>query len=305
MVAIVRFVADYPVNSGEWVDPRSVTAVAQRLEQLGIHGLGFTDHPAPSGKWLDGGGHETFDPFAAMAFCAGVTATITLFSHLVVVPYRNPLLQASAMASVDVLAGGRTVFVVGAGYLRSEFAALGVDFDERNELFDEGVEVIRAFSSGEDLSFQGRHFTALGQRMRPLSVQRPHPPLWVGGNSGKALERVASWGAGWSAMVATAEMARTSRTRVISTVAELRAAIEEIGGRAESHGRSLADIEICASHPLLGPATGASPQQQVDAIAELAEAGMSWTRIDLGHAGVDATMDLLAEFQEKVLAKSS
>lgn len=297
----MRFVTDYPVVSGEWVDPAVMVSVARELEAAGFDGLGFTDHPAPSAKWLEAGGHETFDPFAAMAFCSAVTARLILFSHLVVVPYRNPLLQASSMATVDVLSGGRTVFVLGAGYLRSEFAALGVDFDERNELFDEGVEVIERYLGGEDLSYRGRHFTAVGQRRRPLPVQRPLPPLWVGGNSSRALARVARWGAGWSAMVSPPGTSATARTRPIETLDDLARAIAEIARLAEAQGRSLEQIDLSASSPLIGPGTGAGVQQQLDEIGRLRELGVGWVRVELGHGSLGRSLDELREFSATVL----
>ena len=106
-------------------------------------------------KWLNGGGHETLDPFAALGFCAAVTTRIRLLTWLSVVPYRNPFLAAKSMATVDLLSGGWATFALGSGYLRSEFAALGVDFAERNDLFEESVQVMKATWTGDEVSFEG------------------------------------------------------------------------------------------------------------------------------------------------------
>src|SRR5258707_1375535 len=137
----MRFVVQFPIQSeaddGAWLEPGNIIRFTQAVEAAGLDAIALTDHPAPSRKWLASGGHETLDPFVGLAFCAAVTSRIRLMTHLVVVPYRNPLLQARSMAALDVLSGGRTTFVLGTGYLRSEFAALGVDFDQRNALFDE------------------------------------------------------------------------------------------------------------------------------------------------------------------------
>src|SRR4051794_22785784 len=137
-----------------------IAAVAQAAEAAGYHGFGFTDHPAPSQRWLDGGGHDALDPFVAMGFAAAHTTTLRLIPNIVVLPYRNPFVVAKAGATLDLLSGGRFTLAVGAGYLKGEFAALGVDHAERNALFDESLDVLRAIWTGDDVSFEGRHFNA-------------------------------------------------------------------------------------------------------------------------------------------------
>jgi len=171
----VKFIVEYPVVSAPgagWLEPASITRFARAVEEAGLDGIGFTDHPAPSLKWLNGGGHETFDPFVALGFCAAVTTRIRLLTWLSVVPYRNPFLAATSMTTVDLVSGGRATFALGSGYLRSEFAALGVDFAERNDLFEESVRVMKATWTGDEVSFEGRRFEAIGQVGRPRPVQR-------------------------------------------------------------------------------------------------------------------------------------
>ncbi len=128
---------------GEAAEPAAIVATARAAERAGFSMLGYTDHPAPSRKWLEGGGHSTFDPFAGLCFLAAVTERVGLMTYLAVLPYRNPLLLAKSVATVDRLSGGRFTMVAGTGYLRSEFSALGRSFENRNELFDEAVDVIR------------------------------------------------------------------------------------------------------------------------------------------------------------------
>ncbi len=169
----MKFLVEYPVSStadnGEWLRPQNMTRFARTLEAAGIDAISLTEHPAPSQKWLDGGGHETFDPFVGLAYFAASTERLRLMTTLNVVPYRNPFLLAKAMTTVDVVSGGRATFVLGTGYLRSEFAALGVDFTERNELFDEAIEVLLGVWSGPGFSFTGRHFSAQGQTISPVT----------------------------------------------------------------------------------------------------------------------------------------
>jgi probable F420-dependent oxidoreductase len=211
----MKFIVEYPVVStpgAGWLEPASITRFARAVGEAGLDGIGFTDHPAPSLKWLNGGGHETFDPFVALGFCAAVTTRIRLLTWLSVVPYRNPFLAAKSMTTVDLVSGGRATFALGSGYLRSEFAALGVDFAERNDLFEESVRVMKATWTGSGVSTEGRHFEAIGQVGRPRPVQRPHPPLWIGGNSAVARDRVARLAQGWAPMRGPKMLARTART---------------------------------------------------------------------------------------------
>lgn len=300
----MKFVMDYPVLAGGYWQPELMVPFVKTLEELNFSAVGFSDHPAPSAKWLQLGGHESLDPTVAMAFVAGATEQLGVMANVLVVPYRNPLLQASAIASVDVVSGGRTTFVLGSGYLRSEFAALGVEFDERNALFDEGVEVMRRFLSGEDLEYEGRHFKAIRQRLRPLPTQKPHPPLWVGGNSGIALDRVGTWASGWSAMIEPPEAARTARTRPIRSLDDLEKSIVHIHRRAESVGRDPGEIAICASSPEVGPSAIPSAAHQIDEVARMREAGVGYLRVSV-EGEFERAIDRVRSFAELVMGQVS
>src|SRR5439155_14429093 len=131
----------HPYNP-EFVSGEGLARFARAAEAAGFDGIAFTDHPAPSDKWLNAGGHDALDPFAALAFVAAVTTRIRLIPNIVVLPYRNPFLVAKSAATIDALSGGRFVLSVATGYLRSEFRSLGVDFERRNELFEESIEVV-------------------------------------------------------------------------------------------------------------------------------------------------------------------
>ena len=117
---------------------------AAAVEAIGYDACFVTDHPAPDAKWLAAGGHHALDPMVASLFAAAATTCLRLHTHILVLAYRNPLLTAKSVLSLDVLSQGRLILGVAAGYLKPEFAALGVDFDERNELTDEAIDVLRA-----------------------------------------------------------------------------------------------------------------------------------------------------------------
>src|ERR1700757_3869294 len=177
----MRFAIPYPIISHpynpELVSGPGVAELAAAAETAGFHGFGFTDHPAPTQRWLEAGGDDSLDPFVAMGFAAARTTTLRLIPNIVVLPYRNPFLVAKSGATLDLLSGGRFTLAVGAGYLKREFAALGVDFDERNDLLDGGLEVIRGIWTPDDVSFEGRHFAARGITAPPRPASVPHPPI--------------------------------------------------------------------------------------------------------------------------------
>ncbi len=159
----MKFAVTHPITSHPYdpglVSGAGISAVAAGAERAGYHGFGFTDHPAPTQRWLEAGGHDALDPFVAMGFAAAHTTRLRLIPNIVVLPYRNPFVVAKAGATLDLLSEGRFTLATGAGYLKREFAALGVDHEERNALFDESLQVIKAIWTGDDLTFEGRHFS--------------------------------------------------------------------------------------------------------------------------------------------------
>ena len=124
-----------------------------------------------------------------LALLAAHTTTLRLQTGILVLPYRNPFIVARDITTLDAFAGGRVTLSVGAGYLKGEYRALGVDFDQRNELMDEYLRVIRAATTGEEFAFEGSGYQAFGNRIIPGSPQKPGLPLYVGGNARRAIRR--------------------------------------------------------------------------------------------------------------------
>src|SRR5256884_3273244 len=148
--------------------------IAAASEAAGFDAVFVTEHPFPGDAWLAHGGHHALDPLVALSFAAAATTRLRLQTNLYIAAYRNPFLSAKAVATLDVLSGGRVILGVGAGYLEPEFAALGVDFEERHELTDEALHAMEAARAGESVALDGRHFTATGNTMLPRPVQSPH-----------------------------------------------------------------------------------------------------------------------------------
>jgi len=306
----MRFAITHPMISHpydrELVSGPGIIAVASAAESAGFHGFGFTDHPAPSQRWLESGGHDALDPFVAMGFAAARTTTLQLIPNIVVLPYRNPFIVAKAGATLDLLSGGRFTLAVGAGYLKGEFAALGVDHAERNNLFDEAIDVIRRIWTSDDVSFEGRHFNARGITSHPRPLSDPHPPIWIGGNSGLARQRVADRGEGWCPFPAPPGLARTARTVALDTPEQLALAVDDLRRRLDAAGRDPATVDIAFSNQAGGnPASDAfNAEAHLAALDTLATLGITWIHVGLPGDSVGHALETLERYGELVIGRT-
>ena len=302
----MRFTFTHPMHSHPY-NPQLVTgsgiaSVAAAAEAAGFHGFGFTDHPAPSQRWLESGGHDAVDPFVAMGYAAARTTTLRLIPNIVVLPYRNPFVVAKAGATLDLLSEGRFTLGVGVGYLKREFTALGVDFDERAALFEEALEVIRGIWTTDDFSFEGRHFSAKGITAHPRPVSTPHPPIWIGGNTSAARKRVVNHGDGWCPFPAPAMLAQTARTAVMDAEV-LAEGVEDLRRRFDAAGRDFTGIDVTFTN-----ADGGSPgsdEFNADAyltgLEKLAAVGVTWVQVGLPGDNLAHVLETIERFGSSVI----
>jgi probable F420-dependent oxidoreductase len=274
----------------EFLTAEAVGEVARAAEDAGYAACFVTDHPAGDATWLDTGGHHALDPFVALSFAAAATSTLRLLTHVYIPAYRNPFLTAKGALSLDVLSGGRLILGTAAGYLRPEFGALGVDFNERNELLDEAIDVLKLAWSGEDVAYRGRHFSARAVRMRPLPVSRPHPPIWMGGNSYAAIRRAVERCQGW-APFPSAGIARAAKTAELRGLDDLRPRTAYARKHAEAIGRT-EPLDICWS---LNSGDGRS------GISRLEDEGITWAAVGFPATARTSYVDSLRRFAERTL----
>jgi probable F420-dependent oxidoreductase len=304
----VRFAITHPLITHPYhpdlVSGEGVARVAQAAEAAGFHGFGFTDHPAPTDRWLNAGGHDALDPFVALGFAAAVTQTLRLIPNIVVLPYRNPFVVAKAAATLDMLSGGRFTLAVGAGYLKGEFAALGVEHSQRNELMDEALVALRAVWTGDDVTVEGRHFSARGITAHPLPITKPHPPIWIGGNSGRARQRVADHGQGWCPFPAPAIVATTARTAMLDTTDKLAEAIDDLRRRLDGAGRDHGSVDIAFSNPAGGDpsADDFDAGAHLAGLDELASLGVTWVQVGLPGDSVEHAIEVAQRYGELVIS---
>jgi probable F420-dependent oxidoreductase len=303
----MRYWTTYPMIMDGYdralVNGPAIARFAQACEAAGVDGLGFTDHPAPSDKWLRSGGHESLDPFAALAFVAGVTERLMLIPNIVVLPYRNPFLTAKLAASLDILSGGRFVLSTALGYLRSEYRALGVDFNARNEVFDEALEVMRGVWTTDAFPYEGLTFTASGVTANPKPTGRV--PIWIGGNSQRSRRRVATHGDGWNPFPANKQLAETTGTIPLETAEDLAGLLTYLWDKVDEAGRDRSEVDVAFTAPH-GDVTAADfdPAHHLDLLGDLGELGVTWCSINVPNGSIDEAIDAIAEYGERVIAPS-
>jgi len=198
-------------NYGPLANAETLRHLAQRAEQLGFDSIWVADHlvvpletaslypfdarATPTPARLDGL-VEFYEPLITLAYLAAATTRLWLGVSVYVVPYRNPVVTAKLVATLDALSGGRVIFGAGVGWLREEFAAVGADARVRGRVTDEYLEVCRRLWRDEVASFDGAHYHLPPVRSGPKPAQRPWPPIWIGGNSAAARARAVALGDG-------------------------------------------------------------------------------------------------------------
>ena len=191
----------YGINIGLCVDPKTAIRVAIAAEEAGFESLWTAEHvvlPEPRPPESPIPSSEPFiHPAVALAYVAGHTKSIRLATGVIILPQRNAVVLAKELASLDVLSGGRLIFGLGTGYIPQEFAACGIPFSERAGRTDEGIAVLRDLWTSSKPQFAGRFYRYANIDAYPRPIQRPHPPIVVGGMSAPAFRRAVAHGNGW------------------------------------------------------------------------------------------------------------
>jgi probable F420-dependent oxidoreductase len=219
---------------GALADPVTLAEVARLAESLGYHSVFLADHilvprtlasPYPyarDGSFPYDPDSNWLDPLVALGYLAGQTRTIRLGTSITVVPMRHPIITAKQIATADYLSGGRVIFGAGVGWMAEEFALLGASFHDRGRRMDEYLRLMKVLWTEDNPHFQGDYFQVADCGFAPKPVQKPHVPLWIGGESQAALQRAARLGDGWHS-------AGTSLADLPQQLHLLRAALHKAG----------------------------------------------------------------------------
>lgn len=180
-----------PVNLAELLE------IVRQTEALGFDSVWVTDHiimPRSANVIYR---ENMLDPFSLLGYLAAATERVSIGTSVIIIPYRNPVVVAKMIATVDQLSNGRIIFGAGVGWNDGEFGALGRPYDERGGMMDEHLRLIRALWTNETLSFEGEYTRFHDMAISPQPYQRPHPPVWIGGNGRIARRRAARLAEGW------------------------------------------------------------------------------------------------------------
>jgi probable F420-dependent oxidoreductase len=286
--------------------PEAIRRVAQRAEHLGYDGIWASDHIVIPESAVDRFGSVFYEPLTVLGFAAACTSIIRLGTTVLIVPYRNPLVTAKVLSTLDVLSGGRVIAGMGVGWTEDEFKALGVPFQERGALSDEYIAVFKTLWTQDKPAFHGKyiHFDQIA--FEPKPVQKPHIPIWIGGNSKRAIRRAVALGDGWHP------------TRPL--VGDVRVGVAYLREVCAQRGRDPRSVIIAVRQPLKfydgaeasvrrRPLLG-STQKIIDDLGQYRDVGVQYVMLDtfygaaeLAHETVESMLGTVQRFAADVIPK--
>ena len=303
--------ATHPLWAPKWDAQqvrRGVVEAAKAADRLGYAWVSTPEHlivpPDASvyrGSW--------YDALTSLTFAAAVTQRVQLLTAILVLPYHNPVVLAKTIATLDLLSGGRVILGVGAGHLRSEFAALGLAYAERADMTDEYLALLRALWETEPVSFEGRWYRFREMNFEPKPARRV--PIWVGGYSRRAIRRVVDYGDGWFPAPVSFEDAR-ALLPYLEAYRRERGVQRPISWIVPPDGRIRAPmVKTPAPPPVDSPRYASlnqaeqpgNPQALIEAYTRLAAAGVTAAGVSFVYQQLDELLDSMQWFAEEVLAK--
>jgi probable F420-dependent oxidoreductase len=247
----------------------NVVRVARRAEELGYDSVWVLERllwpiepkdpypPAPDGK-LPESYKTVLDPLETLSFVAGITDKVKLGTSVLVLPYHTPIELARRIATLDVLSGGRAEVGAGIGWSRDEFEAAGTPFERRGPRADEFLQAMVALWTENPVSFKGEFYQIPESMIGPKPVQRPHPPIYVGGSGKAALERAVQHGSGWN-------------PSGIPSIEWLEKEIGRLRKLAVDAGRPAIDVVLRGIGYVLDGSPGANRTPTIGTLAEIRE----------------------------------
>jgi probable F420-dependent oxidoreductase len=305
---------------GPLAQAEKIRLIAEKAEALGYGYLTVSDHIvvprnihstypySETGEfpWSAGGDLDCMEQFTLLSWLAAVTSRIRLLTSVIVVPHRSPLFMAKSIATTDQLSGGRVTLGCGAGWMKEEFEALGLPpFEARGRVTDEYLKVMKTLWTEALPAYDGEFvkFSDIGADPKP--VQAPHPPLWIGGESGPAIRRAASLGDGWYPFGSNPRFP-------MDTLERYKARVELLKQAAEKSGRDPAEITLaynCAFHSESeqpGEEGGrmsftGSPAQRAEDIRAFADAGLDTMIVNVTANDLNQMLERMQAFAEEVM----
>ena len=308
----------YLPSNGAGARPDALESIARLGDTVGFYCMVAPDHILQpnnvdsvypyslTGDILAGGnmgGGEWPEQITTLAFLAGVTERIRLVTSVMIVPYRNPLLTAKMLATLDVLSKGRLIVGAGVGWMEEEFEMLSAPpFSERGAVTNEYLQAFIELWTQDSPSFEGKYTSFSDVTFLPKPVQKPHPPIWIGGQSRPAIRRAARLGNAWHPVGAI-----PATPLEPEELAENVAMLHEV---AEQAGRDPASIDVSMKAPLYDASMDSegtrrrfsgSPEDVLEDIRIYSDTGVTHLIFDFRSQDPVETEDRMARFAEEII----
>jgi len=272
--------------------PEDILRVAQKADELGFDYISVPEHIIMLEETVGVMGPRWSHAVVALAVIAGATKRIKLTNGVLVLPYHNPIELAKMLSTVDFLSGGRLIVGFGVGNARREFELLGVEHDERGAISDEYLDAMIELWTSENPTFNGKYVSFDRVVFDPKPIQKPYPPMWVGGNTKAALRRAARIGDGWNSSGISrenmpamleylyAQPGFKDRPRPFDLVLSLTGSIVEVGTHRQIQGapidtkeQILEQVEVISK---IGATATATPIKKTRSVEEYLEQLQWW-----------------------------
>src|SRR4029453_9178842 len=275
-------------NQGPLATREAETTFCREAEKAGIASLWVSDHVIfprtatgsyPGGRFPHSPDRAYLEPVITLAAAAMWTERARLGASVFILGHRHPVVMAKMLTSIDALSGGRLIVGVGVGWWKEELTILGAPFEKRGKQGDEAIKVFKALWTQDNPALDGRFFTFRDLGFAPKPVQKPHPPIWVGGDSPGAFRRVVTLGDGWHA---------TSKdpTQLAEGLGRLRVV-------ADQHRRDMKTIDVSVRYGLPDAVIAGGPSGAIDELAGYKRLGLSHVMIDFRRDDLTRMLDLL------------
>jgi probable F420-dependent oxidoreductase len=275
-------------NQGPLATRTALTTFAAAAEQRGVASLWVSDHVIfprtatgnyPGGRFPHPPDKPYLEPAALLAAAAVCTTRARLGSSVFILGHRHPVVMAKMLTTIDALSEGRLIVGVGVGWWKEELEILGAPFHRRGRQADEALRVFKALWTQDNPAFDGEFFRFRDIGFAPKPVQKPHPPIWVGGDSPGAFRRVAELGDGWHA---------TSKTP-----AQFAEALTRLRAAADAGRRPFESIELSLRFGLGDDLLGKGPQAVIDILGEYRRLGLRHVLLDFRRDDLGRMLEIL------------